>query len=183
MEFFVITEKPALRDIKKSEQSLHNNSLIYRFESEIPPVINMRLKIEINTREHFSVLGSKEVDFMVKSTWFNGECKLTTYQIEELFGTKFRALYQRKKSRDLFDIYWAYKHHEINTEQLLQCYTQYMKFVVDHLPTRKMFLENIEEKMKDEEFGNDIHMILRPGIDYNNETAFDLIKKNLIEKL
>lgn len=37
----------------KSEKSLHNNSLIYRFESEMPPVINMRLKIEINTREHF----------------------------------------------------------------------------------------------------------------------------------
>lgn len=167
----------------KSGQSLHNNSLIYRFESEIPPVINMRLKIEINTREHFSVLGYKQVDFKIKNSWFAGECKLTTYQLEELFGTKLRALYQRKKSRDLFDIYWAYKHHEINTEQLLQCYTQYMRFVVDHLPTRKMFLENIEEKMRDNEFKNDIHMVLRPGIDYNNENAFDLIKKNLIEKL
>jgi hypothetical protein len=32
--------------------------LIYRFESELPPVVRLRLKIETNTREHFAVLGS-----------------------------------------------------------------------------------------------------------------------------
>jgi predicted nucleotidyltransferase component of viral defense system len=167
----------------KNEKSLHNNTLIYRFESEIPPVINMRLKIEINTREHFSVLGFKEVDFKVKNSWFTGECKLTTYQLEELFGTKLRALYQRRKSRDLFDLYWAYQHHKMNTDELIQCYIKYMEFVVDQLPSKKMFLDNLEEKMKDEEFKSDIHMILRPDIDYNNETAFSLVKKTLIEQL
>ncbi|MBX3257010.1 MAG: nucleotidyl transferase AbiEii/AbiGii toxin family protein [Chitinophagaceae bacterium] len=167
----------------KNEKSLHNNSLIYRFESEIPPVINMRLKIEINTREHFSVFGFKEVDFKVKNSWFSGECKLTTYQLEELFGTKLRALYQRRKSRDLFDIYWAYQHHKMNTDELLQCYNKYMEFVVDKLPTQTEFLLNIDEKMKDNEFNNDIHVILRPGIEYDNEKAFELIKKELLEKL
>jgi predicted nucleotidyltransferase component of viral defense system len=167
----------------KSEQSLHNNSLIFRFDSEIPPVINMRLKIEINTREHFSVLGFKGVDFKVMNSWFTGECKLTTYQLEELFGTKLRALYQRKKNRDLFDIYWAYKHHTMNTDQVLQCYTQYMQFVVNHLPTQKMFMDNMEEKMKDEEFIEDINMVLRPGIEYNNNQAFEFICKELLGRL
>ena len=32
--------------------------LISRFESEMPPVQRMRLKIEINTGEHFTVLGT-----------------------------------------------------------------------------------------------------------------------------
>jgi predicted nucleotidyltransferase component of viral defense system len=32
-------------------------TLIYRFETTFEPVSRMRLKIEINTREHFSVLG------------------------------------------------------------------------------------------------------------------------------
>jgi predicted nucleotidyltransferase component of viral defense system len=91
----------------KSERSLHNNSIIYRFNSEIPPVINMRLKIEINAREHFNVLGLKEIEFKVKNSWFTGECRLTTFELEELFGTKLRALYQRRKRRDLFDLYWA----------------------------------------------------------------------------
>ena len=34
------------------KQKANNNTLVYRFESEIPPVINLRLKIEINCREH-----------------------------------------------------------------------------------------------------------------------------------
>ncbi|MCC7159525.1 MAG: nucleotidyl transferase AbiEii/AbiGii toxin family protein [Ignavibacteria bacterium] len=164
----------------KNEKSLHNNTLIYRFESEIPPVINMRLKIEINTREHFSVLGFKEVDFKVKNSWFTGECKLTTYQLEELFGTKLRALYQRRKSRDLFDLYWGYQHHEIDTKKLLKCYNEYMLFVVDTIPSQKEFFLNMEEKMKDNEFAEDIHIVLRPGVEYDNEAAYKFIKETVL---
>jgi len=51
------------------KQKANNNTLMYRFESEIPPVINLRLKIEINCREHFSVLGYKEVDHKINNTW------------------------------------------------------------------------------------------------------------------
>ncbi|MET0637790.1 MAG: nucleotidyl transferase AbiEii/AbiGii toxin family protein [Chitinophagaceae bacterium] len=167
----------------KNEKSLHNNSLIYRFESKIPPVINMRLKIEINTREHFSVLGFTQVDFKVKNSWFSGECKLTTYHLEELFGTKLRALYQRRKSRDIFVLYWEYQHHQINTAKLLQCYQEYMQFVVAILPSQKEFLLNMEEKIKDSELTSDIQIVLRPGIEYNNEDAYDFIKKILLSSI
>jgi hypothetical protein len=37
------------------KQHIHNNTIIYRFESEDPSVNTMRLKIEINTREYFNV--------------------------------------------------------------------------------------------------------------------------------
>lgn len=167
----------------KTEQALHNNSIVYRFESEVPPVINMRLKIEINTREHFNVMGLKEMNFKVENSWFTGECQLTTFELEELFGTKLRALYQRKKSRDLFDIYWAYTNHKIDTNKLLMCYKKYMEFVVEELPSQKVFILNMEEKMRDKEFTGDIHMVLRPGIDYDNNKAYEFIKKELLEKL
>ena len=104
---------------RKVEQSLHNNTIIYPFESEIAPVIKMKLKIEINTREHFNVLGIKPVNLQMDNGWFSGNCNIPTYELEELLGTKLRALYQRRKSRDLFDLYWAYQHHNINTAQLL----------------------------------------------------------------
>lgn len=87
------------------KQHIHNNTVIYRFETETQPVINMRLKIEINTREHFNVLGLKEIPYKVENEWFSGECNLTGYELEELLGTKMRALYQRRKGRDLFDLY------------------------------------------------------------------------------
>lgn len=82
------------------KQHIHNNTIIYRFESATHPIINMRLKIEINTREHFQVLGFKQIPYEVNNGWFSGNCLLTCYELEELLGTKLRALYQRRKGRD-----------------------------------------------------------------------------------
>jgi predicted nucleotidyltransferase component of viral defense system len=65
------------------------------------------LKVETNTREHFTVSDLVKVPFKVNSSWFTGNCELTTYALEELLGTKLRALYQRKKGRDLYDLYNA----------------------------------------------------------------------------
>ena len=68
------------------------SELKYRFQSEIPPVTQIRLKIEINCREHFTELGWQKVPFAVNSEWYKGNCNITTYKIEELLGTKLRAL-------------------------------------------------------------------------------------------
>jgi len=87
---------------KQTEQSV---ILTYRMESEGPPVVQMRLKVEINTREHFAVDGYHKQHFAVESRWFKGECEITTYTLEELLATKLRALYQRRKGRDLFDLW------------------------------------------------------------------------------
>jgi predicted nucleotidyltransferase component of viral defense system len=165
------------------DQSLHNNTIIYPFESEIAPVIKMKLKIEINTREHFNVLGIKPVKLQVENGWFSGTCNIASYEMEELLGTKLRALYQRRKSRDLFDLYWAYQHHSINTELLLHCYREYMKFNVDQPPTQKMFIANIEKKMKDKDFTGDINVILRPGVEYDNEASYEFIKTKLLQNI
>lgn len=35
----------------------NNNTLLYRFNSEYSPDIRLKLKIEINCREHFNILG------------------------------------------------------------------------------------------------------------------------------
>ena len=56
--------------------SIHNNTIEYRFETEIQPIIRMRLKIEINCREHFTVLGLNQIPFKVKNGWFSGECMI-----------------------------------------------------------------------------------------------------------
>jgi predicted nucleotidyltransferase component of viral defense system len=75
----------------------------YKYTSEIEPVEIMKLKIETNNAEHFSVMGYKKIPFKVQSEWFNGQCEITTFHLEEIMGTKLRALYQRKKGRDLYD--------------------------------------------------------------------------------
>ena len=152
--------------------SIHNNTVEYRFETEIQPIIRMRLKIEINCREHFTVLGLQQMPFKVQNGWFNGECMINTYYIEELLGTKLRALYQRRKGRDLFDLDFALTKLDIDISKLIQCYKEYINFSDGASPTSKMFIANMLEKMSDDEFRNDIFTILRPEIEYDNDLAY-----------
>ena len=165
-------------------QRASNNTLTYRFESEFPPVRYLRLKVEINCREHFPVLGFQPFPFQVASSWFSGSCNITTYRLEELLGTKLRALYQRRKGRDLYDIYKALVHVPgINKDALLQCYHAYMDFSVDEPPTQKAFLQNLEAKMQDDEFKGDMAALIRPTEMYDQATAFEWVRKELLEKI
>lgn len=166
---------------REVKQHIHNNTVIYRFEPEDTSIASMRLKIEINIREHFNVLGLKEMPYKVENGWFSGECMITTYEIEELLGTKLRALYQRRKGRDLFDLYWALTNHTVDIEKLIQCYKAYMEFSVDKPPTQKQFLQNMEEKMQDKEFLLDIHSILKLEVEYDNNVAWGNIKNEIVE--
>ncbi|MDR0332391.1 MAG: nucleotidyl transferase AbiEii/AbiGii toxin family protein [Dysgonamonadaceae bacterium] len=167
----------------KVKQKAHNNTLIFRFDSEIPPIIPIRLKVEINTREHFSVLGLSQYDFSVDNQWFSGNCKITTYRLEELLGTKLRALYQRRKGRDLFDLWKALSMQNVNTEDIIRCYREYMVFSVDNPPTQKEYLLNMEQKIEDDEFLGDMEMLLRPDEKYNAAEAWEFVRSRLIEKL
>ena len=167
----------------KIKQKEHNNTLIFRFNSEIPPIIPIRLKVEINTREHFNVLGLTKCDFSVENQWFSGSCKATTYHLEELLGTKLRALYQRRKGRDLFDLWKALSTQNLNTENIIRCYHEYIGFVVDNPPTQKEYLLNMEQKIEDEEFLGDTEMLLHPDEKYNPAEAWELVKSQLIMQL
>jgi predicted nucleotidyltransferase component of viral defense system len=165
------------------KQKANNNTLVYRFESEIPPVVPLRLKIEINCREQFSVLGYRRIDHEIDNTWTTGSSSLIAFAVEELLGTKLRALYQRKKGRDLFDLYQALTHLDVDRDALVGCYREYMARSVDKTPTRKQFLRNMEDKMGDPDFHGDMEALLRPGIEYDAHQAYDSVRAELIERL
>lgn len=165
-------------------QKANNNTLVYRFESEFPPVQTLRLKVETNCREHFTVLGLERFPFTVASSWFSGTCELTTYKLEELLGTKLRALYQRRKGRDLYDLFIALSQKPaLDKDALLQTYREYMAFSVEEPPSQREFILNMEAKMKDTEFLGDTMALLRPTTPFNPQDAYDLVKAELIERI
>lgn len=167
----------------KVKQKKHNNTLIYRVESDGFPSMPIHLKVEINCKEHFSVLPMVRIPFKVDSMWFSGKADILTYQFDELVGTKMRALYQRLKGRDLYDLYVAMTKGEINYDKVLDCYKQYMGFVVEHLPTWKEFMLNMDEKMQNPEFLGDVSQLLRVGDDFDPAAGYSLVKERLIDRL
>lgn len=158
----------------------NNNTILYRYTSEALPILRLKLKIEINCREHFNILGWNYIPFEVNSDWFSGKCKIRTYFLEELLGTKLRALYQRKKGRDLFDLYYASQHSGLNLDQIVYCYKEYMKFVVSKPPTIKEFVNNLKEKQTSPLFLGDMEGILSPDVEYDQNKAFEWFENNII---
>lgn len=112
-----------------------------------------------------------------------GKTDLLTYDLDELVGTKVRALYQRLKGRDLYDLYKALSISKINTDRVMLCFRQYMGFVVEHIPTYKEFVLNMEEKLKDEEFLGDTKNLLRQEESYDPLQSYDVVRSRLIDKL
>ncbi len=161
----------------------NNNNIIFRFNSEIQPVIPMRLKLEINCREHFSILGFKKVELNIDNGWYNGNCELQTYALEELLATKLRALYQRRKGRDLFDLYHAITNANVDLLKVLSCWHGYMEKEKSQSPSSKEFILNMEDKMDNPEFIGDIFGLLRPNVKYDSSVAYELIKTELLEKI
>jgi len=53
------------------KQKEHNNTMVYRFDSA--EGLKMKLKIEVNTREHFTFLGYQRIAFRVASNWHKSE--------------------------------------------------------------------------------------------------------------
>lgn len=156
-------------------------TLTYRMTSDNG--FKMRLKIEINTREHFAVLGYKEQSFSSSSGFFAGEAAIKTYAIEELLGTKLRALYQRRKGRDLYDLHVAIlKIPNLNLDAIVQCFKEYMARSNQKISKVEFHL-NIQEKLKDKEFQEDIIALLPlEERQFNAEEAYELIAK-IIDKL
>lgn len=167
---------------RKVKQKANNNTITYKYISEHEEV-PLKLRIEINCREHFNVLDLNKIEHVIDNDWFSGKAMITTYQLNELLGTKLRALYQRKKGRDLFDLYYANQNSDLNYDQILDCYNEYMSFSVDHTPTKKEFLNNIVLKEKDPDFIGDMEALLRKELEYDQEEAFKWIKTSLIEKM
>ena len=167
------------RQVKLNE---HNCTVYYQFETEVSPPPRMRAKLEINTREHFNVLDLQKETFAVDNPWYKGSAEITTYQLEELLGTKLRALYQRKKGRDLFDLYYALANLELDIDKIIECFHAYMQEEENKAPTAREFELNLEEKMHDDEFTGDITALLRPKIEYDQENALRMLTKKIIRR-
>jgi len=86
------------------DQSRVAPKLRFRTPSEDDPAVEIRLKIEINTSETDAYDPPLSIAYAVDNPWFAGEALVATFSREEMMATKLRALLQRDKGRDLFDL-------------------------------------------------------------------------------
>lgn len=168
--------------VPQSSQSEGRVTLNYRFPSEDAPPLRLRLKVEINSREHFTVFGYKKVPFEVNSRWFRGSSEILSYDIEELLGTKLRALYQRKKGRDLFDLAVALQTTSVNPDGIAEAFARYMGHEGKRV-TRAQFERNLAGKLRDKQFAADIQPLLAAGYEWDRNEGAKVILERMIPAL
>lgn len=113
-----------------------------------------------------------QVHHRVQSAWFNGSADVVTFSPAELVSTKLRALFQRSKGRDLFDLWLALVHLGIRPGDLVDCFGPYRPDGY----TRRRAEQNLRAKLADPAFRDDLRSLVATWPeDYDIDAAADLL--------
>lgn len=95
-----------------------------------------------------------------------------------------RALFQRKRGRDLFDLYWALTNSPAPVEpaEIIESFVHYMK-QEDTVAERDEFIDILQNHLKDSSFLNDMKPLLRTDVEYDPLEAGDYVIENLLSLL
>jgi predicted nucleotidyltransferase component of viral defense system len=152
----------------RCDQAPHSTHLVFKFTPEAGGG-DLKVKIEINTREHLNLHGLKFYPFAVVSDWHQARADIVSFAPEELFGTKLRALLQRHKNRDLFDLNEGLLHLDLDRDKLIACFHHY---TVQEL--QQISRANAEERMLkklNKSLTEDIVPLLPPGVIFDEDAA------------
>jgi predicted nucleotidyltransferase component of viral defense system len=157
-------------------------TLLYRFETSFAPVSTRKLKVEINTREHFAVLGVDTQPLTVANPWFTGTARVPVYQLDELLATKLRALYQRRKGRDLYDLWLGLGTKQASPARIVECFRCYLAHDGTAI-SRAEFEANLDAKLASTPFLEDLQPLVFEGEGYEPVSAAKIVREVLIARL
>jgi predicted nucleotidyltransferase component of viral defense system len=126
-----------------------------------------RIKLEISTTERIAILGREER--LHQAPDHKDPIAVSTYRLEELASTKLRALYDRRKGRDIFDLFHisAFPLDERAVRKLTLYYFYHARMIFDY-PT---FRANLEEKLRRRAFADDVRGLIRSGEGFDWQQA------------
>ena len=158
-----------------TEQAGHSIHMVYKFTPEADPQTTLKLKVEINTREHGTLLGYQAYPFSVESDWYQGSTEAVSFHPEELFGTKLRALLQRRKNRDLFDLNHGLCQLNLDRDKLIACFEHYLALEgkpISRAKAQQRMLEKLTRSLTE-----DIAPLLPAGIRFDDTDALQAFER------
>ncbi|HMO22916.1 MAG TPA: nucleotidyl transferase AbiEii/AbiGii toxin family protein [Candidatus Melainabacteria bacterium] len=150
-------------------QARHSIHLLFKFSPENAPDTALKVKVEINTREHEHLYQLRNYPFEVESDWYSAQTAIASFEPEELFGTKLRALLQRRKNRDLFDLNQGLSQLSMNPERVIACLEHYLALQEQPI-TRAIAEQRMLEKLQ-RSLTEDVSPLLPAGIKFTEEDA------------
>ena len=166
------------------EQAGHSMHLVFRFAPEAEAAATLKLKVEINTREHQSLFGLRRYPFEVQNDWYSGRANLLSFEPEEIFGTKLRALLQRRKNRDLFDLHQGIEQLALDADKVIACFEHYLSLegiAISRAEAEERMLKKLTRSLTE-----DIEPLLPAGVRFDDSIAidaFNAVWRHLIGRL
>lgn len=160
-------------------QAGHSMHLVFRFAPEHDPQSTLKLKVEINTREHKSLFGIRQYPFSVENDWYQGRAEIASFEPEELFGTKLRALLQRRKNRDLFDLDKGLEQLGMDMAKLVASFDHYLG--LEGAPITRAEAEQRMLKKLSRSLTEDIAPLLPAGVRFDDADALRAFERVWIE--
>lgn len=141
----------------------------------------IRVKVEINIVEIDPRFSRIAIPLSVDSPWWQGDAEISTFVIEELLGTKLRALYQRSKGRDLFDLWHALTALNLDEPRITAALDHYMGADAFTFPELR---KNLSAKLEDRDFRSDLAQLVADLPEsYDPDRAADVVMERLGSQL
>lgn len=154
--------------------------LTLRGRSEDDTNLPLRIKVEVNTHETSPARPHIRLPLTVTNSWFTGKADVLTFDPAELVATKLRALYQRKKGRDLFDLWLALTEMKISPEEIAAAFGPYRPDGY----TAARAIANLDAKINDYAFRSDLTPLVGAWLDgYDIAAAATLVRDQLLAQL
>jgi hypothetical protein len=156
----------------------------YSLPSIIEPGRMLDIVVEANVTERKPHRAVVAIPFSFPFRDKPVETRIKSYDIHEMFGTKMRAMFQRKCGRDLFDLYWAMTKSAkpVDPAAIIESFQHYMK-QEGTTAGRAEFVAILDAHLKDRGFCSDTEPLLRSGITYDPQLAGRYVKANLLSLL
>lgn len=137
----------------------------------------MRIKIEVNTFERSPATPHVRLPHTVDSVWFSGSAEVLTFTTDEVVATKIRALFQRSKGRDLFDLWIALVRLGVPASSIVEAFDPYRP--EGYTPRRAEL--NLREKVGRQAFREDLRPLVTAWPDdYDIGDAAELVIESVL---
>jgi predicted nucleotidyltransferase component of viral defense system len=140
---------------------------VYARFAPLSGTARQRLKLEVSFIERLAIMG--RVEHSPVPSPFDEPLAINTYHVEELTSTKLRALHDRRKCRDIYDLF-RIADLDLNQAAVrkMVLYYFYRANKVFHYPT---FVSNLELKIAERGFRDDVRALIRHGTQLDWETV------------
>ncbi|HEV2210562.1 MAG TPA: nucleotidyl transferase AbiEii/AbiGii toxin family protein [Verrucomicrobiae bacterium] len=158
--------------------------LTYTVPSVIEQGLGLEIVVEANVSERKPHRSIVEIPFEFSFRDALLRTTINGYDIHEMLGTKLRALFQRKRGRDLFDLYWALTTSKpsVDPAAVIESFQHYLR-QEGSSAVRAEFTKLLEARIADRGFCSDMLPLLRAGLAYDPYEAGDFVKKRLLSLL